>query len=121
MDPRFTVVIAQVQRSDGVAIAATGMAIVFAALLLITLFISALPRILEVVATVFPEVPDRHAPLDPSESLLPDEAVVAAIGYVLHTEVQRQARTGTAAADHRTGVRQSISPPASAAESKEPQ
>lgn len=97
MNPAFTVVFAQVGPGDGGAIAATGMAIVFAALLLITLFISALPRILEVVAVVLPEVPDRHAPVDASESLLPDEAILAAIGYVLHTEVQRQVRTGEAA------------------------
>ena len=97
MNPAFTRILAQIESGDGGAIAATGMAIVFAALLLITLFISALPRILAVVAEVLPEVPDRHAPVDPSESLLPDEAILAAIGYVLHTEVQRQVGTGKAA------------------------
>jgi Na+-transporting methylmalonyl-CoA/oxaloacetate decarboxylase gamma subunit len=74
----------------GMAIAATGMIIVFIALLLITLFISALPRLLEMIATILPEVPDHHAPKDASRSLLPDEAILAAIGFVLHTEMQRE-------------------------------
>ena len=77
-------------KHDGVAIAGTGLLIVFAALILITLFIAALPRILEAVAQVLPEVPDRHAAPDPSASLLPDEAVLAAIGFVLHHELQKQ-------------------------------
>lgn len=77
----------------GIAIAGTGLLIVFAALILITLFIAALPRILETVATVLPEVPDRHAPQDSSESLLPDEAILAAIGFVLHSELQKQVET----------------------------
>ena len=89
MIPTFTVSLAQTWSEKEIAVAATGMAIVFAALLLITLFISALPRILRLVANVLPEVPGRHAPVDASESLLPDEAILAAIGYVLHTEIQR--------------------------------
>ncbi len=83
----------QMLAGDGVAIAATGMLIVFAALLLITLFIAGLPHLLELIARILPEVPDRHAPQDASRSLLPEEAVLAAIGFVLHTESQRQ--TGT--------------------------
>ncbi|MCP4786985.1 MAG: hypothetical protein GY903_32550 [Fuerstiella sp.] len=78
---------------EGMAIAGTGLLIVFAALILITLFIAALPRILEAVAHVLPEVPDRHAAPDASESLLPDEAVLAAIGFVLHHELQKQVET----------------------------
>jgi Na+-transporting methylmalonyl-CoA/oxaloacetate decarboxylase gamma subunit len=79
---------------DGVAIAATGLLIVFAALLLITLFIAAMPRILSAVASVLPEVPDGHSPHDSSQSLLPDDAVIAAIGFVLHSELQKQAEHG---------------------------
>ncbi|MEO2019290.1 MAG: OadG family transporter subunit [Fuerstiella sp.] len=77
----------------GIAIAGTGLLIVFAALILITLFIAALPRILEAVAKVLPEVPDRHTVPDSSESLLPDDAVLAAIGFVLHHELQKQVET----------------------------
>jgi Na+-transporting methylmalonyl-CoA/oxaloacetate decarboxylase gamma subunit len=80
----------QVFAGKGMAIAATGMIIVFTALLLITLFISALPRLLEMISTILPEVPDHHAPKDASRSLLPDEAILAAIGFVLHTEMQRE-------------------------------
>ena len=83
----------RILNGEGIAIAATGMVIVFTALLLITLFISALPHILEVVGKVLPEVSDRHAPQDHPESLLPDEAVLAALGFVLHTELQRQVET----------------------------
>ncbi len=78
---------------EGIAIAGTGLLIVFAALTLITLFIAALPRVLVAVATVLPEVSDRHAAHDSSESLLPDEAVLAAIGFVLHRELQKQIET----------------------------
>ena len=80
----------QIVINEGIPIAITGMVIVFAALVLITLFISALPRLLEAVAGVLPEVPDRQAPVDASESLLPDEQMLAAIGFVLHTELQRE-------------------------------
>lgn len=81
-------------KGEGIAIAGTGLLIVFAALVLITLFIAALPRILEAVAIVLPEVPDRHAAAaDASESLLPDDAVLAAIGFVLHSELQKQIDT----------------------------
>ena len=90
MNPAIVVVLAQTETSDGLSIAATGMAIVFVALILVTLFISALPRILALLSVVLPEVPDRHARVDESESLLPDEPMLAAIGYVLHREMQRQ-------------------------------
>lgn len=80
--------------SDVAATAIVGMVIVFVVLVLITLFIQSLPRLLEAIARVLPEVPDHHAPVDTSESLLPDEPTVAAIGYVLHTELQRQGTSG---------------------------
>lgn len=81
--------------AEGFAIAATGMLIVFAALFLVTLFIAALPRLLEVVATVLPESSHGHSHHELSESRLPDEAVIAAIGFVLHNELQKQAAQGT--------------------------
>ncbi|MEZ6061746.1 MAG: OadG family protein [Planctomycetaceae bacterium] len=76
---------------EGPSIAISGMLIVFAALLLITLFISALPKILLAVGKFLPEAPERHALPDRSESLLPDDALLAAIGFVLHMELQKQA------------------------------
>ena len=86
----------QVFAGKGMAIAATGMIIVFVALLLITMFISALPHLLEMISRILHEVADHHAPKDASRSLLPDEAILAAIGFVLHTEMQREAEEETA-------------------------
>ncbi len=81
----------------GVSIAIAGLLIVFVALLLISLFIASLPRILEFVARYWPEVDDshgRHGHAENSDS--DDAAVFAAIGFVLHTELQRQIATDTA-------------------------
>jgi Na+-transporting methylmalonyl-CoA/oxaloacetate decarboxylase gamma subunit len=84
-------------RSDvmerGLSIALTGMTIVFVALALISLFIEALPRVLAIVARVFPVVaePEPSAKAGRSNVSSDDEAVLAAIGYVLHTEMSQQA------------------------------
>lgn len=81
--------------SQGVSIAIAGLTIVFLALLLISLFIAWLPRMLEHVARVWPEVEERHSAEVSGEiypeSLVPEDgASLAAIGFVLHTEFQRQ-------------------------------
>jgi hypothetical protein len=77
--------------SSALQIAITGLLIVFTALLLISLFIASLPHILRVVAKVYPEVDDTHSrPSHPESQLADDGAVLAAIGFVLHTEMQRQ-------------------------------
>ena len=79
------------EMSRGLSIAISGLVIVFSALLLISLFIASLPRVLELVAQVWPEVDDTHARAGHPESQVPDNTrVLAAIGYVLHTEMQRQ-------------------------------
>lgn len=76
----------------GVSIALTGMTIVFVALALISVFIEALPRVLSVVARVFPVADEPRAQDGHTDSLIPeDDAVLAAIGFVLHTEMQKQA------------------------------
>tara|TARA_R110002049_G_scaffold4601_5_gene32642 strand:- start:897660 stop:898022 length:363 start_codon:yes stop_codon:yes gene_type:complete len=76
---------------QGVSIALAGMAIVAVALTLISLFIAALPHMLNVVARFWPEVEEPHAKKSHPESLVPDnDAVLAAIGYVLHCEFQKQ-------------------------------
>ena len=75
----------------GAAIAIVGLLIVFTALVLISLFIAWLPLILERLAAVWPEVADHHAAHHPADELGTDEgAALAAIGFVLHTEWQRQ-------------------------------
>ena len=74
------------------AIALAGLTIVFTALILISIFIASLPRILNLVSKVWPESDGPHQESSQSERGLPDEAGLAAIGFVLHTEVQRQMR-----------------------------
>ena len=74
--------------NDGVLIAATGMAIVFVALALISGFIACLPK-LPGVAVESPA--HGHEPsVSPSKSQRPAEEseVIAAIGYVLHARRQ---------------------------------
>ena len=86
--------------SRGISIAFAGMCIVAVALTLISLFIAAMPRLLEAVNQVWPEVEDRHAKPSHPESLVPDDDhVLAAIGYVLHCEFQRQLQSETTRSD----------------------
>jgi len=76
---------------EGMTIAAVGIAIVFSALMLITLFIASLPRILGLVGHVWPEHGDgHHENAHPENQVADDSDVMAAIGFVLHTEFQRQ-------------------------------
>ena len=82
--------------SRGISIAFAGMCIVAVALTLISLFIAAMPRLLTAINEVWPEVEDRHAKPSHPESLVPDDdRVLAAIGYVLHCEFQKQLRNET--------------------------
>ncbi len=76
---------------QGISIAITGMVIVFFALSLISLFIAALPRILNRVALVWPE-PEEHNGYGSASPQAPDavsDEIVAAIGVTLH---RRQAQ-----------------------------
>jgi hypothetical protein len=73
----------------GVAIAIAGMLIVATVLVAISLFIAVLPKVLAEVAKVFPEQEHPHSGKSHPESLIPDnEAVIAAVGYVLHLRAQ---------------------------------
>ena len=74
----------------GTSIAFTGMLIVVSALLLIIGFISALPRVLAVLEKHFPEADDHHAPQKshPESQVADEEAILAAIGYALHTRMK---------------------------------
>jgi Na+-transporting methylmalonyl-CoA/oxaloacetate decarboxylase gamma subunit len=72
-------------------IAFAGLSIVFLALVLITVFIATLPRLLSWLDVVWPESEDVHAAPVHSKTVAGDEeALIAAIGFVLHTELQRQ-------------------------------
>ena len=85
--------------SEGLVIAAAGIVIVFSALLLISLFIAMLPRVLTLVSRVWPEVQDgRHEAGYPESQVADDTDVLAAIGFVLHTEFQKQLSAESSAA-----------------------
>ncbi|QDS88987.1 hypothetical protein EC9_31830 [Rosistilla ulvae] len=76
---------------QALVIALSGMLIVGSALLLICLFISTMPRILAITEKFWPEVEESHGGAAHPESHVPDDdAVLAAIGFVLHQEFQRQ-------------------------------
>ena len=70
---------------QGLSIAVTGMLIVFSTLLFISLFIVALPKILEKLKGILPPETMHHTAV--SETAVPEEeeAIVAAVGLVLHT------------------------------------
>ena len=77
--------------SRGYSIAIAGLIIVFTALMLISLFIASLPRVLAAVSRVWPETEEVHVRQGlPESQAREDGAVLAAICYVLHTEMQRQ-------------------------------
>lgn len=67
----------------GYAIAITGMVIVFVALTLISLFLAALPRVLNQLSTVFPEPSVQRAVAPVKNATAGDEEIVAAIGAAL--------------------------------------
>ena len=85
---------ANVSEGNAVAITITGMLIVFTALTLISVFIAALPRVLSAIEPYLPAAEDHHDAPTTAESLRSDdgksneEKIVAAIGYVLRTEMQ---------------------------------
>ena len=81
---------------EGTSIAIAGLLIVFSALILISLFIASLPRILVAVGHIWPEVRDGHREEGHTDSMVADDpAVLAAIGFVLHTEFQKQVAAGS--------------------------
>ncbi len=76
----------------GVSIAVTGMLIVFFALAIISLFIRLLPELLKVLGPVLPRLESHAQPPSSAERLSTDEEkIVAAIGYVLCTEMEKAA------------------------------
>lgn len=81
---------ANVQQQNGVAISLVGLSIVFSALVLVSLFIAVLPKLLDLVSPYLPQVDESFEAPSIAESTVDDEKmVVAAIGYVLHTEMQK--------------------------------
>ena len=79
-----------IAEAQGVAIALTGMLIVFTALILISVFIAALPRLLASLEGVLGPEKEHHAAAAPRPSAsATEEQLVAAIGYVLHLRRSR--------------------------------
>ena len=78
---------------NGLAIALTGMLIVFFALAIITLFIRLLPVVLVWLEPILPRL-ESHADSPSVAEQLPTERekIVAAIGYVLHREMEKAAQ-----------------------------
>lgn len=70
--------IQNVINGQGIAISIVSMLIVFIALSMISLFIALLPRILNLIAKVYPE--NNQPPTDPTV----DDQIIAAIGFALH-------------------------------------
>lgn len=79
-----------VAEGNGIAISITGMLIVFAALVFISVFIALVPKILVLLEPILPKGHAHHVSPPPDEqTALDHEKVVAAIGIVLHTELQK--------------------------------
>lgn len=83
-----------VVEGNGLSIASTGMLIVFFALVIISLFIRLLPEVLKVMEPILPKLGTHTQPPTLAEQLPSDkEKVVAAIGYVLHMEMEKATQT----------------------------
>lgn len=77
---------------NGLAVSITGMLIVFAALLGISLFIGFLPMVLARIEPFFPEVEGHHAPT--GSSTQPEDEnlrLIAVIGYAKHAQAKSSA------------------------------
>ena len=69
----------------------SGMLVVFAALSLITLFISILPRVLHLIAPLPEEDEQAMAPTRKTSTAAEDEVLVA-IAFAIHSDRQRKSR-----------------------------
>jgi len=79
-----------ISEGQGVSISVTGMLIVFSALAIISLFIRLLPVMLSLLGPILPNLEPHAQPATVAEQMPSDrEKIVAAIGYVLHSELQK--------------------------------
>ena len=72
-----------VVEGQAIEISITGMAIVFTALVFISLFLTYLPKVLAVLEPYLPEASHGHDS-PPPRTPRSDEELVAAIGFALH-------------------------------------
>ncbi|MBC8357017.1 MAG: hypothetical protein H8E66_34025 [Planctomycetes bacterium] len=80
-----------VVKYDGIAIAATGLSIVFTSLALITLAIATMPKVLDALEGFLPAEHEHHAA--PTAKPASDEALAVAVGYALHTRTKSNDKT----------------------------
>ena len=73
--------IQNILNAQGFTVAITGMLIVFAALTIISIFISLLPRLVVLLATIFPE--GHHHAVQGKATKQDDDKLLAAIGFGL--------------------------------------
>ena len=78
--------------AGGIGLSLTGMTIVFVSLVLVSLFISWLPKVLPVVNAILPELEGHHHGVSMPAHAAPvvaaaggEEEIVAAIGFALHS------------------------------------
>jgi len=71
-------------QEKGLEISFAGMAIVFSVLVLISLFLTALPRVLAVIGPYLPKGHSHGQSPSPAPSSAADDAVIAAIGFAMH-------------------------------------
>lgn len=81
-----------VAQGRGIELTIVGLTIVFCALVVISLFITALPIVLDWLDPYLPKRHGHHAPTRDEQTTLDEEKVVAAIGLVLHSELQKVLR-----------------------------
>ena len=83
-----------ISKGEGLSIAVTGMLIVFFALVIISLFIGFLPLALKKLEPILPRL-ESHAESPSAAEQLPSdhEKIVAAIGFVLHLEMEKAANS----------------------------
>ncbi len=77
----FDAGIQNILNAQGFTVAITGMLIVFAALTIISIFISLLPKLVVLRATVFPE--GHHHAVQGKATKQDDDKLLAAIGFGL--------------------------------------
>ncbi|MDA0283013.1 MAG: OadG family protein [Planctomycetota bacterium] len=70
--------------NTGLAIAITGMSIVFAALVLISLALVGLPKVLAVLNRYYPEKPDHSGSLPRAATGVSDQDIAAAAAFAMH-------------------------------------
>ena len=73
-----------IRAHDGFAIAITGMVIVFSALVLISLALSALPGLLAILNDYYPEKPEHKTSVSPPASSEGDHNIAAAAAWAMH-------------------------------------